>query len=110
MKISIDNIGYAELTECNKYSINREAYGISKDVNMSRIRYLQELRITPEYRMLGYSKQLINKIKEYSDINGLIICLDAMPLEPSTKFETLKTMYIKNGFNYVGGTAFNYGI
>lgn len=109
MKISIENIGYAELVECNKSSISREAYGISKELNMSKIRYLQELRVYPEHRMKGYSKQLLDKVKLYCDDNDLVICLDAMPLDTSIKSDILKKLYLKNGFNHVGGTAFNYG-
>ncbi len=109
MKISIENIGYAELSECNKSAISRSAYGISEDINFNKIKYLQELRVFPEHRQKGYAKKLLEMVKQYCDDNNLILCLDAMPLDKSVSSDILKTMYTNNGFNHAGGTAFNYG-
>ena len=109
MKISIDGIGHASLTPCKESSIDRQAYGLSKDLNMSKIMYLQELKIYPEHRLKGYSKTLLNKVKQYCDANSLILCLDAMPLDTTINSGILNKMYLNNGFTHVSGTAFNYG-
>lgn len=109
MKISIDGIGFAELSSCSKSAISRSAYGIPENINFNKIKYLQELRVFPEYRQKGYAKKLLQMVKQYCDDNNLILCLDAMPLDKSVSSDILKMMYTDNGFNHVGGTAFNYG-
>lgn len=109
MKISIDGIGYADLTPCKESSIDRQSYGLPKDLDMSKILYLQEFRIYPEQRMKGYSKLLLDKIKQYCDDNSLIVCLDAIPLDTTVNSGVLNKMYMNNGFIHVAGAAFNYG-
>jgi GNAT superfamily N-acetyltransferase len=109
MKISIDKIGYATLSCCKKKSIDRACYGLPNHLDMSKIFYLQEFKINKKYRLKGYSSLLLDKIKKYCDENNLVICLDAIPLDSSISTDVLHKMYIKNGFNYISGTAFNYG-
>ena len=109
IELIIDNVVVGQAEMAKQSDINHDLYCIPHN-NGKKIYYLQSLQIYPQYRMNGYSRRLINLIKQFADEKRCIICLDAIPLDKETSPSVLIKMYEDNGFRKCRCVAYTYGV